>query len=198
MKIEIEPKYEFIAGDEFYCPLKNCTYRRIRASRNFGSVKKGQIGGYIGHGSSLSHAGNCWLADEAMISDQVIIQDNAWVGGYADISHSCTIKDDAVVSGYATLYGPSLTICGRAIISGNCSINKDSWIGGTTHIEGFAEVVSARDLVEGYYDRHWISGTLEPSVNEINEMSRQFILCRALERGRVNPPQPLRYTLEPF
>lgn len=191
-------KYEFVEGDTFYCRWNNCNYRRIRAVKDFGSVKKGQLGGYIGHGSLLSHEGDCWLADEALITDQVIIQDNAWVGGYADIRHSCTIKDDAVVSGYATLCGPSLTIYGRAIISGSCHILHDSRIGGTAHIEGFTEVMSARDLVEGYYDRNWIMGTLEAGRNEITEMRRQFILDRALERGRVNPPQPLRYNLEPF
>ena len=42
------------------------TVKRIMAVRDFGNVKKGDIGGFVEWTSNLSQCGNCWIADNAI------------------------------------------------------------------------------------------------------------------------------------
>ena len=45
----------------------NRTLLRIVATRDFGSVKAGDIGGWIEKESNLSHEGNCWVYDNGAV-----------------------------------------------------------------------------------------------------------------------------------
>ena len=40
---------------------------RIRALKDFGDVKAGDLGGYVNSEENLSHEGNCWIYDDAKI-----------------------------------------------------------------------------------------------------------------------------------
>lgn len=69
------------------------TLYRIRAVRDFGSVKTGEFGGYIEKEENLSHFGDAWVSGDARVFD------NAWVYGNAKV------YGDARVSGNAWVYG---------------------------------------------------------------------------------------------
>ena len=56
------------------------TLYRIRAVRDFGSVKTGEFGGYIEKEENLSHFGDAWVYGNAKVSG------NAWVYGDARVS----------------------------------------------------------------------------------------------------------------
>ena len=45
--------------------LNGTVVHRIKALRDFGHVKKGNLGGWIESEDNLSHDGNCWVFDEA-------------------------------------------------------------------------------------------------------------------------------------
>ena len=68
------------------------TLYRIRAVRDFGSVKTGEFGGYIEKEENLSHFDNAWVFDNARVYD------NAWVFGNAKV------YGDAWVSGNAEVF----------------------------------------------------------------------------------------------
>lgn len=68
------------------------TLYRIRAVRDFGSVKTGEFGGYIEKEENLSHFGNAWVSGNAWVFD------NAWVCGDAKV------YGDAWVSGNAEVF----------------------------------------------------------------------------------------------
>ena len=91
----MERKYEMLKNDKIM--VGNVSLYRIIAIRNFGDVKKGDIGGYIEKEENLSHEGLCW------------VYDNAWVYG------------DALVSGDARVYG-SARVYGNAIVSDNACV----------------------------------------------------------------------------
>ena len=61
------------------------TLYRIRAVRDFGSVKTGEFGGYIEKEENLSHFGNAWVSGNAWVFDNARVYDNAWVFGKADL-----------------------------------------------------------------------------------------------------------------
>ncbi len=46
---------------------KGIVLHRIRALNHFGNVTKGDFGGWIQEEYNLSHEGNCWVADEAIV-----------------------------------------------------------------------------------------------------------------------------------
>lgn len=58
------------------------TLYRIRAVRDFGSVKTGEFGGYIEKEENLSHFGNAWISGDAWVYG------NAKVCGEAKVSNT--------------------------------------------------------------------------------------------------------------
>ena len=43
------------------------TLYRIKALKDFGNVKKGDLGGYVEREENLSHSGDCWIYDKAKV-----------------------------------------------------------------------------------------------------------------------------------
>ena len=73
-------KYEFTKEtQEFF----GRTLHRIVATRNFGDVKKGDLGGFIETEGNLSHDGFCWVFGEALVFENARVSDNARVSGDA-------------------------------------------------------------------------------------------------------------------
>ena len=62
------------------------TLYRIRAVRDFGSVKTGEFGGYIEKEENLSHFGNAWVSGNAKVSGNARVSGNACVCGDAEVS----------------------------------------------------------------------------------------------------------------
>ena len=60
-------KYEFTdeTKEQLICFGVSVTLHRIKALRNFGDVKAGDIGGWIESEKNLSHDGLCWVYDKA-------------------------------------------------------------------------------------------------------------------------------------
>jgi len=67
------------------------TLHRIVATRDFGTVKKGDLGGFIETEANLSHEGNCWVSGDA------------WVCGNARVSGKAQVYGDALVCGEAEI-----------------------------------------------------------------------------------------------
>ena len=74
------------------------TLYRIRAVRDFGSVKTGEFGGYIEKEENLSHFGNAWVSGNAWVFDNARVYDDTWVYGNAKV------YGDAWVSGNAEVF----------------------------------------------------------------------------------------------
>src|SRR6056300_436365 len=77
----------------------NPNLRRIKALRDFGDVKKGDLGGYIESEENLSHDGDAWVYGNAWVYG------DAWVYGNARVSDNALVYEDAWVYGNAKVYG---------------------------------------------------------------------------------------------
>lgn len=97
--------------------IKGKTLRQIVAVKDFGSVKKGDVGGFIEKEENLSHDGNCWVTKTALAYGDCKIWGNAIVTGLADISGNACICDDAIIGGQTPI-GNNAFICGNAKVSG--------------------------------------------------------------------------------
>ena len=84
-------KYEFTGETLEY---EGKTLHRIRALRDFGDVKAGEVGGWVESEANLSHKNLAWISDNARVTD------NARVSGNARVS-AAWVTDNARVSGNA-------------------------------------------------------------------------------------------------
>ena len=131
------------------------TLYRIESLRDFGTIKKGDKGGFIESERNLSHEGHAWVSDNAKvfgnacvsgkskvygeakvwgfakISGNSEVYGNANVSGYACVSGKCNVYDNAIVCGDADVCGYAL-ICGDACIKGDRDyiVFKNWWSSG--------------------------------------------------------------------
>lgn len=106
---------------------------RIRALKDFGDVKKGDLGGYVESYHNLSQEGNCWAYDYALVADNAVISgdatakgyariyDNAKVYGEAKIWGSAIVRDNAEVYDHAKVFDTTV-VCENAKVSGNAVV----------------------------------------------------------------------------
>lgn len=124
---------------------------RIRALRDFGGVRAGDIGGYVESELNLSHDGDAWVhggarvyddarvsgnahvAGNARVSGNARISGNAWVFGDARVSGNARISDNAQVYGYAQVYGD-------ARVFDNAQVYDDARVFGNAQVFGYANV----------------------------------------------------------
>lgn len=91
---------------------------RIVALRDFGNVRKGDIGGWIEKEKNLSQEGSCWVSNCALVCDNALVYDNAKVCGDTLVWDNAEVMDNAEVKGHARVCGYA-KICGDAKISSN-------------------------------------------------------------------------------
>jgi len=105
-------KYELLIGDCLRAGDR--TVYRIRALRDFGDVRRGDIGGYIESEDNLSHRGECWVYDAAQVyGEDAVVRDNGRVRGCAWILG--VVEDNAIVDDLAVV-AEGARIGGREIL----------------------------------------------------------------------------------
>ena len=70
------------------------TLYQIKALKDFGNVKKSDLGGWIEKEDNLSHHGNAWVFDNACISDNACVSGNARVSGNACVSDNAYVLNN--------------------------------------------------------------------------------------------------------
>ena len=99
------------------------TLFQIKAKISFGSVVKGELGGYIEKEENLSQDGNAWVCGDAWVYGNARVSDHARVYGNA------MVYDNAKVSGKARVYG-NAWVYGDAMVSAKANFTKGEFIGG--------------------------------------------------------------------
>ncbi len=159
-KKKTSKKYEFTGEMDFVTGL---ILYRIRALRDFGDVKAGDLGGYIENESNLSHKGNCWVYDKARVFQNARVSGNAkvrsffvdvcgnakiygnaifeaiFMGGNARLYGNAHIKGAVVIEGNAQIYD-NARVTDHAHISDNAVICDDAHVGGNAKISGAAHI----------------------------------------------------------
>lgn len=109
---------------------------RIKALRDFNNVKTGDLGGFVDNETNLSHEGNCWIYDDAIVRKSTILN-NAIIRGKAIVENSY-ISDNVII-----VDNPHITdseIRGNAFIRDKvviikCIINNKANISGRVCLE---------------------------------------------------------------
>ncbi|MGL6226078.1 MAG: hypothetical protein ACRC10_05550 [Thermoguttaceae bacterium] len=100
---------------------------RVVASKSFGTVKKGQKGGFLQSMENLDQYGNCWVAGNAVVAGNATVTGNAIVGKNAFVDDYGKVADNAYVGGQAQLLG-------------DCFVCENAKVGGFTILDEAAEV----------------------------------------------------------
>lgn len=118
---------------------------RIKAIRDFGTIKNGRLGGFIESEDNLSQEGNAWVYENAYVYG------NARVSGNAQIYGNARVYENAQVSGYAQVYENARVyenaqvygdahVYENAKVYGNARVNEHTWVYGNAWVYGDAKV----------------------------------------------------------
>ena len=126
-------KYKLILNDTIN--VEGRTLYRIKALKDFGDVKAGDLGGYIEKEDNLSHDGNAWVYDNARVYGNAKVYDNAQVYGNAWVCGNAKVYGDAWVYDNARVYG-------NAQVYGNAWVSRNAWVFENAKVYGDAIICS--------------------------------------------------------
>ena len=87
-------KYEFTGEEK---KSDEIVLKRIRALRDFGYVKKDDVGGWIEKEENLSHCGDAWVFENAEVSGTARVFEDARVGEDARVYGNAWVSKDAEI-----------------------------------------------------------------------------------------------------
>ena len=172
----MEKKYELT--DEIL-EVGGHVLHRIKALRDFGNVRKGDIGGWIECEDNLSHDDDCWVYDDAkvygnaeVLGDAKVcenakvyafakVYNKATVYGFAEVYDDAEIFGNARVNGYAKVYGitevfGNAKVYGEAKVYGKANVLGDAEVNGYARICGEAKIEKTSDYI--VFKNWWSSG----------------------------------------
>ena len=129
----------------------------IEALRDFGDVEAGDLGGFVESEDNLSHEGDCWVYDSAMVYGKGRVNRNGKVKDQASVYDYATVSDDAVVSGEAQVFQRAVVygeaqigglssvygnaqVFGKVEVRGHSKIHDDAWVYGDMIVDGYANI----------------------------------------------------------
>ena len=127
--------------------VNSITLYQIQALKDFGDVKKGDLGGWIEKEDNLSQEGQCWISGDARVFGNAVVSGDAWVFG------------NAVVSGNARVFG-------NARVSGNAEVSGNAWVFGNAVVSGNARVFDDIEVLSGDIEEVVIKGVRYKKVTE--------------------------------
>ena len=128
--------------------INNHILHRIKALKDFGDVKKGDLGGWVENESNLSHEGNCWVYDDAVVCSEAKVMGNAKVFDSVEIATHSLVKGDAEVHGWGSVKGYSI-VQGNAKVFDGARVSNHSSVKGDAEIRGDV-LVDENSKVQGH------------------------------------------------
>lgn len=116
-KVIKNSKYELVKDD-----VKEVTYNtkhmtnqtatvyRIRALKNFGDVKAGDLGGYVSSQDNLGRSGTCWVYDDSVVAGTGKVMGNAQVRDHSFIYSGVHVRGDSVIRNSTVMNNESKTL----------------------------------------------------------------------------------------
>ena len=121
------------------------TLYQIQAIKDFGDVKKGDLGGWIRSEDNLSQKHSCWVYDDAVVYEDARVFGDAKVRGNADIHGTAKVGDHAEVYDCAMVTMDAMVI-DYAKVYGNALIYDRAWIFEHAKVFGKAQVFSGAQV----------------------------------------------------
>ena len=125
--------------------VNGITLYQIQALKDFGIVKKGDLGGWIEKEKNLSQEGNCWVYGNARVFNDAWVSDDAKVFGDAKVYGNALVFSNAMVYGNALVFSNAMVygnawVYGDALVYGNAKVFGDAKVFGGALVSGDARV----------------------------------------------------------
>jgi carbonic anhydrase/acetyltransferase-like protein (isoleucine patch superfamily) len=154
------------------------TLYQIKAQKDFGSVKKGELGGWIEKERNLSQDGSCWVCGNAQVCGDALVCGNAQVCGDALVHGDAQVHGNALVCGDALVHGDALVygnaqVFGDALVYGNAQVCGNARVCGNAQVYGNAQVFgNARLNAKSRFTKgHFIGGDDSGKITKITEQT---------------------------
>ena len=144
----MDKKFELVGNGVF---VGSKIVFRIKALKDFGDVKKGDLGGFVEKEVNLSHEGECWIYNDACVYgcarlyQNAKIYDNVRVYDFSEVCGDANIHGASKIHGSSTVYGSArfsdnVEICGYASVCDSANISGNVTIMDNAHIMGASEI----------------------------------------------------------
>ncbi|WP_375630760.1 MULTISPECIES: hypothetical protein [unclassified Bartonella] len=148
------PKYELTNENRV---VNGVTLHRIKALKDFADVKMGDLGGFIENEDNLSHDGNCWVYDDAMVI-QASVSENAKIRNKACVVNWARVYGNAVISDQAWVLNDKAHVYDNAVINGNAKIG--GYVFGNAVVSDNAVITEGALIYDNarVYENAYVSG----------------------------------------
>jgi carbonic anhydrase/acetyltransferase-like protein (isoleucine patch superfamily) len=177
-KNKTQVKYVFTGDEKVY---RNHVLHRIQAIEDFGTIKEGEIGGWIESEENLSRKDTCWVADDAMVFGNACIHHYAYVCGKAKVYGNAHLWGNVFVGENARVYDDA-SLNYEAIVDGNAKIHGKANLYDRVHFGGTSE---ARHRVYIYGNCEATDGLIQ-SFNGDYNLHETHVYHHIFERERAN------------
>lgn len=96
---------------------------RVVAEKDFGFIRKGDLGGLVESQANLSQEGNCWIEYGCRVVGQAVVRDNAMLIGNVMMRDFTKVCGNAILRENISLYGDTL-ISDYGIVVGNLKLDR--------------------------------------------------------------------------
>ncbi|BFH14540.1 hypothetical protein J6TS7_44530 [Paenibacillus dendritiformis] len=124
-------KYEF-TGETTTDIAGGATLHRIRAVRDFGNVKAGDLGGWIESENNLSHEGKCWVYDDSAVFGRGLVCNNAKIMNNSSVYDNSLVSDSAIID--------NSDVFGSAKVEYHARVEDRSWVYKHACVTGYTQV----------------------------------------------------------
>ena len=142
------------------------TLYQIQALKDFGNVKKGNLGGWIEKEENLSQEGDCWVYGDAWVFGNSEVFSNAKVWGDAEVSGNALVSGDALVYGNAKVSG-NAWVYSNAKVWGDARVYGNARVCGNAKVCGDAEEVPKGEIKSEYICEDDFQRIISGDVNEV-------------------------------
>ncbi len=125
--------------------FQGVTVYQIQALRDFDLVKAGDLGGWVSDDERLSHKGNCWIDNNAIVYERAMVTTNAWATEFS------IVRGDALLTGDACLFG-NVILEGHARVGSDVQLGGKIRVGGTMSLSGSLRFNSTAEL-KSYFEK---------------------------------------------
>lgn len=118
---------------------------RIKAVKDFGDVKAGDLGGWLESENNLNHSGCCWVYNEAKVYGNAQVYCDAKIYNIAEIFGNAEVYCNAKVRNNAMIFGNAIVrgdaeVFGQAQVYNDVRIFEHAKVCGYTKVNGFCDI----------------------------------------------------------
>ena len=166
-------KYSLTKNTKQWCGV---TLFQIKAEISFGSVSKGDLGGYIEKEENLSQENDAWVSGNSEVSGDAKVYGNSRVYGNAWVYGNSEVYGNAWVSGNSEVYG-NAWVSGNARVYAKANFTKGWFIGG----DDTGKITNITDKTGStYWENQYVLGDYEITPIE-EETDKVKITCEGKE-----------------